>query len=209
MNEENLKNLLHQLDRTASPPPVPADLARRIRLQAARQKRRLVMIPAAAATLLVLAATMFILTKNEQPAARPIPNIEKPLLMAENPSVSPAEIARLQQEIDQLKTEADARMKIVQELIALEKKRKTLDELEQKLASMKDPLEEVRQQVEKAAFVLVYQADRKLNEYNLRDSALADYHQAIEFFPDTQAAQKARLKITELENSQNLKGDLL
>jgi len=57
--------------------------------------------------------------------------------------------------------------------------------------------------------VLVYQADRKLSEYNLRDSALADYHQAVKYFPDTLAAQKARQKITELETSQNLKGDLL
>ncbi|OQA00066.1 MAG: hypothetical protein BWY71_00847 [Planctomycetes bacterium ADurb.Bin412] len=209
MNEENLKNLLHQIDRTTSPPPIPAGLAHRVRQKAARQKRWAIAIPSAAAALLVLAATMFILTKNEQPAARPIPNIEKPSLMAENSSVSPAEIARLQTEIDQLKAEADARMKIVQELIALEKKRKTLDELERKLASMKDPLEEVRQQVEKAAFVLVYQADRKLSEYNLRDSALADYHQAVKYFPDTLAAQKARQKITELETSQNLKGDLL
>ncbi len=209
MNEEKLKNLLHQIDRTAGPPPVPADLARRVRPKAARQKRWAIVIPSAAAALLVLAATMFILSKNEQPAARPIPNIEKPSLMAENPSVSPTEIARLQKEIDQLKAEADARMKIVRELIALEKKRKTLDELEQKLASMKDPVEEMRQQVEKAAFILVYQADRKLSEYNLRNSALADYHQAVEFFPNTQAAQKARLKIAELENSQNLKGDLL
>jgi len=45
MNEEKLKNLLHQIDRTAGPPPVPADLAQRVRQEPVAKKDGLLSSP--------------------------------------------------------------------------------------------------------------------------------------------------------------------
>ena len=87
-----------------------------------------------------------------------------------------------------------------------------LQEREDRLAELRrtsgglDPLEDVRRQVEKAAFTTLYQADRMYRELNLRDSALASYRQVILLFPDTPSAKVARQRLSEIEGP---KGDKL
>ena len=78
--------------------------------------------------------------------------------------------------------------------------------LEAELASIGDPIEEVQRQVDRAAFIIVYQADRMYRDYNLVDSAVESYKRAIEFFPGNKWSDVARERLLEIENKKKTKG---
>jgi outer membrane protein assembly factor BamD (BamD/ComL family) len=81
-----------------------------------------------------------------------------------------------------------------------ERRQSRLNELEAQLASIPDPLEEVQKQVDKTAFILVYQADRLYRELNQTDSAVENYNRVIKLFPENQWAKVARQRLSEIEN---------
>jgi hypothetical protein len=51
---------------------------------------------------------------------------------------------------------------------------------------------------EKAAYVIVREAQRKVTELNLTESGIRDYKQVLKLYPDTQAAEQARQCLQEL-----------
>ena len=61
--------------------------------------------------------------------------------------------------------------------------------------------------MEKAATTTLSQADRKYNQLDLKESAMADYRQIVQLYPQTQAAQQAQKRI-ETDKTQT-KGDVL
>jgi len=81
-----------------------------------------------------------------------------------------------------------------------ERRQSRLNELQAQLASIPDPLEEVREQVDKTAFILVYEADRLYNELNQTDSAVENYNRVIKLFPENRWAKVARQRLSEIEN---------
>jgi outer membrane protein assembly factor BamD (BamD/ComL family) len=85
-----------------------------------------------------------------------------------------------------------------------EQKQRSLDELEAQLASIPDPLEEIQKQVDKTAFILVYQADRLYRELNRTDSAVETYNRVIELFPKNRWAQVARQRLSEIEEQRKI-----
>jgi outer membrane protein assembly factor BamD (BamD/ComL family) len=89
-------------------------------------------------------------------------------------------------------------LKLVQNVLAQEREQRRLDALEAELASIRDPMEEIKRQADKAAFTLVYQADRFYRELNQTDSAVESYEQVIRLFPESRWADEARKRLAEI-----------
>jgi len=201
MNEGKIKELLQRADRAAGTPPGVADgLAERVRRAA---RRRLVVGGACAAAAAIavfvgIAALVATFAGNDTPENKPVAQR----------GMSEQEIARLRVEIEQLRAEADMRMTLIKEMLAAEKRQKRLAAIQRELAKP-DPLEQIQLQLEKAACITVYQADRKYNQLDLPESAIRDYRRVIELFPKTHWAEVARNRLSKIEAGKNNKGDLL
>ena len=194
MKEERLKNLIQEADRDARPPaPVQIDISA-IGKKAKFRHRILIKIPLAAAAVLLIAVGIRYLPAGKTETAKP-----------------QEKIASLETRIQQLQASTDAAIKLINEVLEEQQRQNRLDELEIQLASIPDPLEEINRQVDKTAFILVYQADRLYRELNDTDSAVETYKRVIKLFPENQWAQVARERLTEIEErkSQNnsSKGD--
>jgi cell division protein FtsL len=190
MTDDKLKNLLQKADRTAGPPePVS------VKLSEIRQRahHRWILFSkasvAAAAVILVAVGIWTVSNKNLPPDQQ-----EK--------------IASLESQIKQLQTSTDAAISLINEVLESERRQNQLKELEIQLASMPDPLEKVQQQVDKTAFILVYQADRLYRELNQTDSAVETYKRVIQLFPENQWAKVARERLEQIKENQSRRIDL-
>jgi hypothetical protein len=116
------------------------------------------------------------------------------------------EIERLRAEVVQLRAEAEERTAILAEVLKRQERQERLDRLdalERQVRRSGDPPAEIHRLVERAALVILYQADRKYNELDLKDSAIADYRRVIQFYPKTHWAQEAQQRLKEIEKKQN------
>ena len=93
------------------------------------------------------------------------------------------ELKQLQDQVDALRVELDTALAVLREL----------------QAARSDPLAEVQRQVERAAFIMVFQADRMYRQLRLPASAVDSYRRVIALFPDTHWAQVARQRLSEIE----------
>jgi cell division protein FtsB len=195
MPEDKIKNILQKADETAGEPmPVSINLSA-VRLRANRRRFVSVTTPITAAAAVLVAFGLWSLTSKI---------IEK--------TAQQQKIASLEAQIQQLQIRTDATFNLIQEVIEDERKQQRLDELQAQLASIPDPLEEIQKQVDTAAFNLVYQADRMYRELDLKSSAIKIYKRVIELFPETQWAEVAHQRLSEIKKGQykkDLKGDLL
>ncbi|NQT02691.1 MAG: hypothetical protein HQ580_11755 [Planctomycetes bacterium] len=197
MTEDKIKNLLQEADRMAGLPSfVSSNLSAIVRRRA---HRRLLLVsltaPLAAAAVILIAAGIwsFVIRTPEQTNGR-----EK--------------IVLLEKQLEQLQVRTDAALNLIQEVLVAKQEQYSLDELEAQLASIPDPLEEIQRQVDKTAFILVYQADRLYRELNRTDSAVETYNRVIELFPKNRWAQVARQRLSEIDsrkfNKIDSKGEL-
>jgi tetratricopeptide (TPR) repeat protein len=180
--EDKIKNLLQEADRTAGQPaPVPANLSAAVRRRAHRRHFIGLAAPLAAAAVFLIAAGIWNI------AIRTTKTKER------------EKIALLENQIEQLQAKTNAAINLIQQVLEEERKQYQLDDLEAQLASIPDPLEEIQKQVDKTAFILVYQADRMYRELNRTDSAVETYNRVIELFPKNRWAQVARQRLSEIE----------
>ena len=187
MTEDEIKNLLQQADKTAGGvAPVRVNLSA-IRRRAGRRNIINLVAPLASAAVLMVALSILVLMFR---TAEPTPEQEK--------------IALLETRIKQLQARTDAALGLIQEVLDEERRQSRLDELHAQLASIPDPIEEIRKQVDKTAFILVYQADRLYRELNQTDSAVENYTRVIKLFPENRWAKIARQRLSEIENRKNL-----
>jgi len=190
MKEDKIKNLLQEADQTAGrPAPVYVSLSA-VRRRANRRRFVSLAAPLSAAAVVLIAICMWGLTTR---IPETTPEQEK--------------IASLEAQIKQLQVSTDAAINLIHEVLEDERRQSRLDELEAQLASIPDPLEEIQKQVDKTAFILVYQADRLYRELNLTDSAVEAYNRVIELFPKNRWAKVARQRLTEIENRKFNKTD--
>ena len=183
MTENQIKKLLQQADKTAGGvAPVRVNLSA-IRRRAGRKNMIILVVPLAAAALIMVALSISTL-----------------MFRTAEPTREQEKIALLETRIKQLQARTDAALSLIQEVLEEERRQSRLDELQAQLASIHDPLEETRKQVDKTAFILVYQADRLYNELNQTDSAVENYNRVIELFPENRWAKVARQRLSEIEN---------
>jgi len=183
MTEDEIKKLLQQADRTAvGTAPVRVNLAA-IRRRAGRKNIIILVAPLASAAVLMVSlgvlALMFRTTEQTREQEK---------------------IALLETQIKQLRARTDAALGLIQEVLEDEQRQHRLNELKAQLASIPDPLEKTRKQVDKTAFILVYQADRLYRELNQTDSAVENYNRVIKLFPENRWAKVARQRLSEIEN---------
>jgi hypothetical protein len=194
MTEDKIKNLLQKADETAG---VPAQVS--INLSVVRRRvnrRRFINI----ATSIAAAAVILGIIGLWGPASKTNEQIQQQ-----------QKISSLEMQIKQLKARADATYNLVQEVLD-DRRQRRLDELQAELASIGDPIEEIKKQVDNTAFILVYQADRMYRELNLRDDAIKTYNRIIKLFPENQWADVARQRLSEIQKNKykkDSKGDLL
>lgn len=195
MTDDKIKQLFQIADRTAGRPlmfPIKASAIRR----RARMRRAVSVTCRAAAALLILGLAIW------------GPSDRSPKQTAKQ-----AQIAALQAQVKLLQVRTDAALKLVQEVLASEREQGRLDELEAELANIRDPLEEIQKQVDQTAFTLVYHADQMYRQLGQKKSAVQAYQRVIELFPETQSAEVARQRLSEIENEKsnkpNSEGDLI
>ena len=182
MTEDKIKNLLEEVDRQAGP-PAPVD----VRLSVVRrraERRRLVSFagPIAAAAVILIAAGLWSVANKTAETTQ------------EN-----QKIASLENQIKQLQARTNAALNLIEEVLAEERRQTRLNELQAQLAAIADPLEEAHRNLDKTAFILVYQADRMYRELNQTDSAVEAYNRVIELFPQNRWATVARQRLSEIE----------
>ena len=195
MTEDRIKELFQIADRTAGRPlmfPIKASaIRRRARVRQAVNATFRVAVVAA-----VFALAVWGLSDRST-----------------KPTAEQEQIASLQAQVKLLQVKADAALKLVREVLNSEREQGRLDELKAELANIPDPLEEIQKQVDQTAFTLVYDADRMYRELGQRRSAVQTYKRVIELFPQTQSAEVARQRLSEIENEKpgkpNSEGDLI
>ncbi|MBN2312960.1 MAG: hypothetical protein JXM79_03455 [Sedimentisphaerales bacterium] len=195
MSDQKIEKLLQDADRTAGrPAPVRVDVSD-IRRRAKRRQVVHIGGPIAAAAVLMVALSIW-----------------SGSLRTTQTTLEQERIASLESQVKELQAQTDAAMSLIQEVLEQERRQQRLDELEAELAGIPDPLEEMQKQVDKTAFILVYQADRLYLELHQTDSAVEAYHRVIRLFPENQWAQVARQRLEEIEkkksNKTESKGDL-
>jgi len=183
MTEDKIKKLLQQADKTAGRATSVKVNITAIRRRAGRRNMINLLAPLVSAAVLMVALSILAVMFR---TAEPTPEQKK--------------IVLLETQIKQLKARTDAVVGLVQEVLDQEQRQSRLDELQARLASIPDPIEEVRQQVDKTAFILVYEADRLYNELNQTDSAVENYNRVIKLFPENRWAKVARQRLSEIEN---------
>ena len=184
MTEDKIKNLLQKADQMGGgPAPVSVDLLAAVRRRVHRRHIATFAASLAAAAVVIIGLGVWSITTRTPKTTQ-----------------DQIKIALLEDQIKQLQVRTDAALNLIQEVLEDERRQRRLDELEAQLASIPDPLEELQKQVDKTAFILVYQADRMYRELNQTDSAVEAYNRVIELFPQNRWAKVARQRLAEIEN---------
>ncbi len=192
MTEDKIQNLLQKADQIAGPPDSVRVNLSDIRRRVKRRYLKYSIAPlSTAAVLLIAAGILYFITKTPET----IPEQDK-------------KIVSLESQIKKLQASTDTAINLIHQVLEQERRQSRLDELEAQLANIPDPLEEIQQQVDKTAFILIYQADRLYRELNQTESAVETYKRVIELFPENQWAQVARERLAQIKEKQSYKIEL-
>jgi uncharacterized protein YoxC len=180
VNDERIRQLLRNADSDAGPPALGPIRIARLRQRVFRRRLVAAALPAAAVVLIGTAVwnTYF----------RPHPGREQE-----------QKIATLETQVRQLQAQTDAVLRLVREVAESDRRERRLDALETELAGIGDPMKEIERQVDKAAFVMVYEADRLYQQLNQTESAVEAYKEVIRLFPRNRWANVARERLSEIQ----------
>jgi len=184
MQDENIKKLLADADENFSP-KTPASHKILRTVQSRAYKRRVIKTGTsiAAGICIVTALAIGYLINNESADGSNQP-----------------EIANIQARLKELQAKTDATLELIRQINEDQARRLRLLRLQAELAAIKDPLTEIRRHVEKTAYTLLYYAQKKYKHPGQRQSAITDYQRVIELYPETDAAQTARKRLSQIEN---------
>jgi len=198
VEETKIKNILQEADQFSGPciAPNASAIADKVRSRVRRRHQRNLYLRFAASAAAVLIIGISIWNGASKRSTQ-----DALIVKGEN-------IEMLQAEVTHLKSEVDSMLAVVRDVIADEKSNATLKKLEAELASFSDPIEDVQRQVDRAAFTIVYQADRMYRDHNLIDAAIESYKRAIEFFPANKWSEVARNRLIEIQSSKKMKRKL-
>ena len=190
MNEEQIKRLFTEADEAAGEPTFRCITTAGIRRQVRHRWLVRVAVPTSLAAAVALAAVLSAISVH-----------------TEGPQVQPQRIVSLEEQVKQLQARTDATFKLVQEVLERDRQDRRLAALETELASIPDPVKEIDRQVDKTAFILIYQADKLYRELNQRESAVAAYKEVIQLFPTNRWAAVARERLSQIEQPRINKSD--
>ncbi len=190
MNEERIGQLVAKADEAAGEPIFRHITTAGIRRQAHRRRFVRVAVPTSVAAVIVLAAALSVISTHK-----------------EGSQPQPRRIASLEEQVKQLQAQTDATLKLVQEVLERDRQDRRLAALKTELASIPDPVKEIDRQVDKTAFILIYQADKLYKELNQTESAVAAYREVIQLFPTNRWATVARERLSQIEQSRINKSD--
>jgi len=190
MNEGQIESLLQRADAVANRPLFGDICAARTRRRIRRRRLARTGVPLALAATVALAIVL--------PAL---------CMRAKAPPSQPQRIAKLEEQVEQLQARTDATLKLVQEVLERDRRQRRLAALEAELASIPDPTRQIEQEVDRTAFLLIYQADRLYRELNQTESAVAAYKELIQLFPNNRWADVARERLSQIERRQINKSD--
>lgn len=178
MTPDTLTQLLRQADHEAGGPrAVPDDLPERVRKLAHRRKRLRVQGGVAAIGLMTILGVLIGPRLRGNDAHTTIPAITVAASTLDD------ELRAIKVETEKLRAEILAAQPIPARVPARPRVvTPTVDE-----------------ELERAAYLIVYQADRYHRELDMPESAIASYRQAIDLFPGTRAAQTAQDRLGQIE----------
>jgi len=189
MNDLSLTDLLKQAD-LAAPAAVPETAAIELAVRTALRRRRTARWAAMAAALVVLAVAAGVRTVQVHSDAR---------------------IAEVERRVRELNEQSQATLAMVQEVLEGQRRQERLVRLHEELDSMPDVHAQMEADIDRSAFVLLYQADQMYRELNLKETAVEGYRRLIELFPQNRWAQIARERLEEIDKRQKTvdkKGDV-
>jgi hypothetical protein len=192
VNEETIKDLLRRADVAAPAPSFGPVTAAHLRRRLHHRRIVALGMPAAAAAVVLVGAGLWHL----KTGTRVTPRAPEPIAVAE-----------LESQIRELRAQSDATLKLVREVLERDRRERHLAAMEDELARIGDPMQEIQRQVDKTAFVMVYQADRLYKELNQTESAVEAYKEVIQLFPDNRWADVARERLSQIEKRQINKSD--
>ena len=197
MSDDPLRRILQQADAIAGDPPEMADdLAGRVRLLALRRRRVSFGLSAAAAIVLAVGMTLM-WSQTPSPSH---PGVGPPVVQRGQEG---ANAESIRAEIERLGRQADHRLALARRTQEILEQMKRAEAREQEHA-YPDAVANALREVDKAAFVLVSQADRMCRELDLCKSAAVKYRRVVKLFPDTPWAAVARQRLEEIKR----KGDV-
>ena len=183
MTDIKIKQLLQSADRMAGPLfSVPENLAYLVRRRASRNRHiKIALLPAVAVFLLAFISLLLIYKDTHKP------------------QLSDVQAAQLRGQIRDLNLEIDATVKLVSEVLERQERLDRIAQLNAQLAEFTDPSLQLKENLNKTAFLLLDQADTSYQKFNDVDSAVETYNRIIELFPDTLSAEQARKRLIEIQ----------
>ena len=189
---DKIEELLQTADKAGGNPRYKSDnLAGVVRHRAHRRQIKIAAGQITIAVLIFMSLCLGIITKNNAPK-----------------QLSAEQTASLNEQIQDLNKRIDSTLNLVQEVIASQKAQERLDKLNAELASIPDPVEEMKEKIEKTAFILVYYADKRYEEYGNVEDVSQTYNRVIELFPETRSAELARQRLLKIQNNSVNKNNL-
>jgi hypothetical protein len=116
------------------------------------------------------------------------------MIPRDKPGIIAGPVAPAEPTLAALNGEADRREALVYKLLKIETETRQTIALRRR-GAQRDPLDDARQQMEGAAFAMVYQANR-IAETVGQDPARSVYREVVAYFPQTASAQVARQRLT-------------
>lgn len=175
MNETHFKQLLRQADSVSGLPQADVEeLSSAVRCRLTRRKQYIRTGLLTAAAIAVIASIGIGLYRSQE---------------------SKRKLADLRQREQLAKIEAD--LALVQQL--LHQQEEQLSQLRANRFS--SPARQIEKEMDDAAFVLMYQAERMARQYNDQQTALDYYQQVVQYFGRTQWAEEAQKRIAQLHSN--------
>ena len=198
-----MRTMLREADAAARPVESEGDAAliACARREAARRRRgravRGAALAVVAMTAMVMAVVMRVGEARNQGATTSAVRSEGSEAVAVDPSRSAPiaeadrrELERIEAEIARLESEARVHGAVVETMLSV--KPAAAGPTRQR----RDPVDRARDEVERAAFVMMLEADRKREDRGLHEEAAADYRRVAELFGDTAWAEVARQRLS-------------
>lgn len=209
MNEQELQDLLRQLDQNTPTPPLTVDLAQRVNRKV-HYRKRIRRAMATVGIIVICIASLGLLSVRQKATLEREPQAvigNDQERMNQSNQNTHQQVAQLQTDVKRLEEQINERLAFIEKILERQEQRQGVAQLEQQLAALGDPLEELEQQVDQAALTIYYQANRKLHELNLKEEAIADFQKVIKLFPKSFWAEKAQEQLQQL--TPNSKGNLI